>query len=113
MTSPPNSAVLRARDRASPPASVEKLYTAVTALEKLGPAARLSTNVLGVGHPAAGGVWAGNCTCAARDPTFGTTSFIAPTTAGGASVSTLVRASSFKVDGHPIAYRLGQGDQFL
>ena len=33
-----------------PPASVEKLYTATTALERLGPEYRLSTTVLGVGQ---------------------------------------------------------------
>ena len=33
-----------------PPASVEKLYTATTALERMGASARLSTTVLGVGH---------------------------------------------------------------
>jgi len=82
------------------PASVEKLYTAVTALEKLGPAARLSTNALGVGHPAAGGVWAGNLYLrGGGDPTFGTTSFIRAHYGGvGASVSTLVR-QLVKVDG--------------
>ncbi len=83
-----------------PPASVEKLYTAVTALEKLGPSARLSTNVFGVGHPAAGGVWAGNLYLrGGGDPTFGTSSFIRAHYGGlGASVSTLARAL-VKVDG--------------
>ena len=57
-----------------PPASVEKLYTAATALERMGPTARLSTTVFGVGHPAAGGVWAGNLYLrGGGDPTFGTT----------------------------------------
>ena len=74
------------------PASVEKLYTAVTALERMGPAGRLSTTVLGVGHPAVGGVWAGSLYLrGGGDPTFGTTSFIRAHYGGrGASVSTLV-----------------------
>jgi serine-type D-Ala-D-Ala carboxypeptidase/endopeptidase (penicillin-binding protein 4) len=75
-----------------PPASVEKIYTAVTALERLGPTARLSTTVLGSGHLAAGGVWAGNLYLhGGGDPTFGTTSFIHAHYGGvGASVSSLV-----------------------
>ncbi len=83
-----------------PPASVEKLYTAVTSLEKMGPSGRLSTNVFGVGHPAAGGVWAGNLYLrGGGDPTFGTSSFIRAHYGGlGASVSTLVK-QLVKVDG--------------
>ena len=75
-----------------PPASVEKIYTAVTALQRLGPTARLSTTVLGTGHLAAGGVWAGNLYLrGGGDPTFGTTSFIHSHYSGeGASVSALV-----------------------
>ncbi len=75
-----------------PPASVEKLYTAVTALERMGPTARLSTAVFGVGHLAAGGVWAGNLYLrGGGDPTFGTSSFIRAHYGGeGASVSSLV-----------------------
>jgi len=76
-----------------PPASVEKLYTAVTALEQMGPTARLSTNVFGVGHLAAGGVWAGNLYLrGGGDPTFGSSAFIHAHYSGeGASVSALVR----------------------
>jgi serine-type D-Ala-D-Ala carboxypeptidase/endopeptidase (penicillin-binding protein 4) len=83
-----------------PPASVEKLYTAVTALEQMGPTARLSTSVLGVGHLAAGGVWAGNLYLrGGGDPTFGSTSFIHAHYGGkGASVSALVQ-QLVKVDG--------------
>jgi len=75
-----------------PPASVEKLYTATTALELMGPTARLSTNVLGVGHLAPGGVWEGNLYLrGGGDPTFGSSSFIHAHYGGqGAAVSTLV-----------------------
>ena len=83
-----------------PPASVEKLYTAVTALERMGPSARLSTTVFGVGHLAAGGVWEGSLYLkGGGDPTFGTSSFIRAHYGGeGASVSTLV-AQLVRVDG--------------
>jgi len=43
-----------------PPASVEKLYTATTALDLMGASARLATTVYGVGHLAPGGVWEGS-----------------------------------------------------
>jgi len=74
-----------------PPASVEKLYTATTALERLGPSSRLTTTVSGVGHLAPGGIWEGNLYLRGEgDPTFGSSSFIHATYAGsGASVSTL------------------------
>ena len=83
-------------DRAAasrPPASVEKLYTATTALELLGPGARLSTSVLGVGRLAAGGVWEGSLYLrGGGDPTFGSSSFIAAHYGGtGASVSSLAQ----------------------
>jgi serine-type D-Ala-D-Ala carboxypeptidase/endopeptidase (penicillin-binding protein 4) len=83
-----------------PPASVEKLYTAATALERMGPTARLSTTVFGVGHLAAGGVWAGSLYLrGGGDPTFGTTSFIHAHYRGqGASVSALVQQLT-RVDG--------------
>jgi D-alanyl-D-alanine carboxypeptidase/D-alanyl-D-alanine-endopeptidase (penicillin-binding protein 4) len=75
-----------------PPASVEKLYTATTALEEMGPSARLDTTVYGVGHMAPGGVWEGSVYLrGGGDPTFGTTSFIHSHYGGvGASVSALV-----------------------
>jgi serine-type D-Ala-D-Ala carboxypeptidase/endopeptidase (penicillin-binding protein 4) len=75
-----------------PPASVEKLYTATTALTKLGPSARLDTTVYGVGHMAPGGVWEGSLYLrGGGDPTFGTSGFIRSHYDGvGASVSTLV-----------------------
>jgi D-alanyl-D-alanine carboxypeptidase/D-alanyl-D-alanine-endopeptidase (penicillin-binding protein 4) len=75
-----------------PPASVEKLYTATTALTEMGPTAHLSTTVFGVGRLTATGVWEGNLYLrGGGDPTFGTTSFIGSHYGGvGASVSTLV-----------------------
>ncbi|HSZ69873.1 MAG TPA: D-alanyl-D-alanine carboxypeptidase/D-alanyl-D-alanine-endopeptidase [Solirubrobacteraceae bacterium] len=81
----------RAEDMRAP-ASVEKLYTATTALERLGPDARLETTVLGVGRLAAGGVWEGNLYLrGGGDPTFGSNAFIASHYGGlGTSVATLV-----------------------
>jgi len=75
-----------------PPASVEKLYTATTALDQLGAAARLATTVYGVGHLVPGGVWEGSLYLrGGGDPTFGSTSFIHSHYGGvGASVSALV-----------------------
>ena len=83
-----------------PPASVEKLYTAVTALEDMGPSSRLATTVLGAGHLAPGGVWQGNLYLrGGGDPTFGSTSFIRAHYGGqGASVSSLAR-QLVQVDG--------------
>jgi D-alanyl-D-alanine carboxypeptidase/D-alanyl-D-alanine-endopeptidase (penicillin-binding protein 4) len=75
-----------------PPASVEKLYTATTALEQMGATTRLATTVFGVGHMAPGGVWEGSLYLrGGGDPTFGSTSFIHSHYDGvGASVSALV-----------------------
>jgi serine-type D-Ala-D-Ala carboxypeptidase/endopeptidase (penicillin-binding protein 4) len=80
----------RAQDRRTP-ASVEKLYTATTALERWGPGAQLETTVLGAGHLAAGGVWEGNLYLhGGGDPTFGTEAFIRSHYGGvGTAVSTL------------------------
>jgi len=59
-----------------PPASVEKLYTTVAVLGKLGPTARLRTRVLGTGHLAAGGTWEGDLyLVGGGDPTFGDGAF--------------------------------------
>jgi D-alanyl-D-alanine carboxypeptidase/D-alanyl-D-alanine-endopeptidase (penicillin-binding protein 4) len=82
------------------PASVEKLYTATAALERLGPAERLETTVLGSGHLGLEGTWEGNLYLhGGGDPTFGTTSFIRRHYGGvGTSVSTLV-AQLVDVDG--------------
>lgn len=76
-----------------PPASVEKLYTATTALERMGPDARLETTVLGSGRLGSGGVWEGNLYLrGGGDPTFGSTAFIASHYGGlGTSVSELVQ----------------------
>jgi D-alanyl-D-alanine carboxypeptidase/D-alanyl-D-alanine-endopeptidase (penicillin-binding protein 4) len=83
-----------------PPASVEKLYTATSALQLLGAAARLSTSVLGVGHLAPGGVWEGDLYLrGGGDPTFGSSAFIRSHYGGtGASVSALV-TQLVRVDG--------------
>jgi D-alanyl-D-alanine carboxypeptidase/D-alanyl-D-alanine-endopeptidase (penicillin-binding protein 4) len=57
---------------ARPPASVEKLYTTVAALDLLGPTATLQTTVLGTGTLEHGGVWHGNLYLrGGGDPTFG------------------------------------------
>ncbi|MCW3018540.1 MAG: D-alanyl-D-alaninecarboxypeptidase/D-alanyl-D-alanine-endopeptidase [Solirubrobacterales bacterium] len=75
-----------------PPASVEKLYTATTALEQMGASARLTTSVYGVGRMAPGGVWEGSLYLrGGGDPTFGTSTFIRHHYGGvGSSVSSLV-----------------------
>lgn len=74
-----------------PPASVEKLYTATTALELMGPEATLSTTVLGTGHPGANGRWEGNLYLhGGGDPTFGSASFVGSHYGGqGATVTKL------------------------
>ncbi|HEY8304490.1 MAG TPA: D-alanyl-D-alanine carboxypeptidase/D-alanyl-D-alanine-endopeptidase [Solirubrobacteraceae bacterium] len=61
---------------ARPPASVEKLYTATTALELMGPSATLSTTVLGTGQLGRDGRWEGNLYLrGGGDPTFGSALF--------------------------------------
>jgi D-alanyl-D-alanine carboxypeptidase/D-alanyl-D-alanine-endopeptidase (penicillin-binding protein 4) len=74
-----------------PPASVEKLYTATSALALLGPSARLSTSVLGTGRLGPAGVWEGDLYLrGGGDPTFGSSSFIRAHYGGeGASVASL------------------------
>jgi serine-type D-Ala-D-Ala carboxypeptidase/endopeptidase (penicillin-binding protein 4) len=74
------------------PASVEKLYTATTALEQMGASSRLTTSVEGVGHMAAGGVWEGNLYLhGGGDPTFGSSAFVRRHYGGlGTSVAALV-----------------------
>jgi D-alanyl-D-alanine carboxypeptidase/D-alanyl-D-alanine-endopeptidase (penicillin-binding protein 4) len=55
-----------------PPASLEKLWTTVALLRKLGPDARLHTTVLGTGQLGARGVWHGNLYLkGGGDPTLG------------------------------------------
>jgi len=75
-----------------PPASVEKLYTATAALQRLGPTARLTTTVYGSGQLGPEGVWEGDLYLkGGGDPTFGDSAFIKSHYSGlGASVSTLV-----------------------
>jgi D-alanyl-D-alanine carboxypeptidase/D-alanyl-D-alanine-endopeptidase (penicillin-binding protein 4) len=76
-----------------PPASVEKLYTATTALALMGSEARLTTTVLGSGRLGPSGRWEGNLYLhGGGDPTFGSSGFIASRYGGiGSSVSTLAR----------------------
>jgi D-alanyl-D-alanine carboxypeptidase/D-alanyl-D-alanine-endopeptidase (penicillin-binding protein 4) len=82
-----------------PPASVEKLYTAVTALERMGPTAQLETTVLGVGHLAPGGVWQGELYLhGGGDPTFGSTAFIR-SHYGGVGTSVAALAAQLKAKG--------------
>ncbi len=78
---------------ASPPASVEKLYTSTTALLLLGPGGHLTTTVEGVGSLDSEGVWHGDLYLrGGGDPTFGSSSFIHSYYDGeGASVSTLAQ----------------------
>jgi D-alanyl-D-alanine carboxypeptidase/D-alanyl-D-alanine-endopeptidase (penicillin-binding protein 4) len=73
------------------PASVEKLYTATTALEQLGASAQLQTTIYGIGTLAPGGTWQGNLYLrGGGDPTFGSSEFIRSHYGGiGTSVSTL------------------------
>jgi D-alanyl-D-alanine carboxypeptidase/D-alanyl-D-alanine-endopeptidase (penicillin-binding protein 4) len=55
---------------------VEKLYTTVAVLSKLGPDARLTTTVVGAGHLGPGGVWHGNLyLVGGGDPTLGDGAF--------------------------------------
>ncbi len=83
-----------------PPASVEKLYTATTALELMGSAATLSTTVTGVGHLAAGGVWEGDLYLhGGGDPTFGSSSFIASHYDGEGSPVSALAQQLVRVDG--------------
>jgi D-alanyl-D-alanine carboxypeptidase/D-alanyl-D-alanine-endopeptidase (penicillin-binding protein 4) len=59
-----------------PPASVEKLYTTIAAIRKLGPHTRLRTVIVGTGHLGPGGVWHGNLYLkGGGDPTFGDGTF--------------------------------------
>jgi serine-type D-Ala-D-Ala carboxypeptidase/endopeptidase (penicillin-binding protein 4) len=83
-----------------PPASVQKLYTATTLLARLGPAATLSTSVLGTGRLSPTGVWEGDLYLhGGGDPTFGDSAFIRSHYAGvGANISTLV-SQLVRVDG--------------
>ena len=58
-----------------PPASVEKLFTTVALMRRLGPDARLHTTILGTGHLVRG-TWHGNLYLrGGGDPTFGDSGF--------------------------------------
>lgn len=89
-----------------PPASIEKLYTATTALELMGPQATLTTSVLGAGHMGPEGRWEGDLYLhGGGDPTFGSTAFVAAHYGGdGATVSAvaaqLVHAGIRSVSGN-------------
>jgi D-alanyl-D-alanine carboxypeptidase/D-alanyl-D-alanine-endopeptidase (penicillin-binding protein 4) len=73
------------------PASVEKLYTTTTALQRLGPAARLATAVLGTGGQS-GSTWRGALYLrGGGDPTFGSAAFDHRAYGTGATVQGLVR----------------------
>ncbi len=94
-----------------PPASVEKLYTATTALVRFGATARLQTVVRGSGHLSAEGVWVGNLYLrGGGDPTFGSKGFIDSHYGGlGASVQSL--ASELARDGiHRVSGKI-EGDE--
>ena len=61
---------------ARPPASLEKLYTSVALIAKLGPATRFQTAVLGTGSLRPHGVWHGDLYLrGGGDPTFGDETF--------------------------------------
>ncbi len=85
---------------ARPPASVEKLYTATTALELLGPEYRLATRVLANPGLVSAGTVDGNLYLrGGGDPTFGSAAFIAGHYGG---VGTAVRSLAWelaRVDG--------------
>lgn len=64
-------------DIAHPPASIEKLYTATTALKLMGAKGTLSTTVLGTGHLGPDGRWEGSLYLyGGGDPTFGSEDFL-------------------------------------
>jgi serine-type D-Ala-D-Ala carboxypeptidase/endopeptidase (penicillin-binding protein 4) len=80
-----------APDRPRLPASVEKLYTTTTALERFDPGATLATRVLGSGSVDATGLFSGTLYLkGGGDPTFGTASFDHSIYGTGASVEVLV-----------------------
>lgn len=75
------------------PASVNKLYTASTALLRFGPDGTLETRVLGVGMLDDAGTWHGDLYLRGEgDPTFGSSSFNRLAYGLGTSVSTLAES---------------------
>jgi len=107
---------------ARPPASVEKLYTATTALELMGPQATLATTVLGTGKLGHGGRWEGNLYLhGGGDPTFGSPLFIGLHYGGvGATVTRLalelkragIRSVSGSIDGDESLFDSLRGDPY-
>lgn len=78
-------------DTARIPASVNKLYTASTALLRYGSAGELETRVLGTGALDDAGTWDGDLYLrGGGDPTFGSTTFTQRAYGGGATLTTLV-----------------------
>jgi D-alanyl-D-alanine carboxypeptidase/D-alanyl-D-alanine-endopeptidase (penicillin-binding protein 4) len=75
-----------------PPASVEKLFTSVALLARLGPGARLRTSVLGSGSLGPGGAWRGDLYLrGGGDPTLASPAFRRIYQSGyGATLSDLV-----------------------
>jgi len=72
------------------PASVEKLYTTTTALERFGPSATLSTSILGTGR-LQGSTYTGTLYLrGGGDPTFGSASFDRANYGTGATMQQLV-----------------------
>jgi D-alanyl-D-alanine carboxypeptidase/D-alanyl-D-alanine-endopeptidase (penicillin-binding protein 4) len=74
------------------PASVEKLYTTTTVLQRFGPGATLSTSLLGRGTQE-GGTFTGTLYLrGGGDPTFGSSSFDSANYGTGATIQQLVSA---------------------
>ncbi|HXD63009.1 MAG TPA: D-alanyl-D-alanine carboxypeptidase, partial [Solirubrobacteraceae bacterium] len=74
------------------PASVEKLYTTTTALQRFGPGATLTTSLLGAGTQADGTFTGTLYLRGGGDPTFGSSSFDSANYGTGATVQQLVSA---------------------
>jgi D-alanyl-D-alanine carboxypeptidase/D-alanyl-D-alanine-endopeptidase (penicillin-binding protein 4) len=73
------------------PASVEKLYTTATVLERFGPSATFTTSLLGVGYRGRAGKWVGSLYLrGGGDPTFGSAGFDYSWYRTGATVQRLV-----------------------
>jgi D-alanyl-D-alanine carboxypeptidase/D-alanyl-D-alanine-endopeptidase (penicillin-binding protein 4) len=89
-----NGEILFDDDGAIPrnPASVEKLYTLTTALDRFGIEGTLQTDVYGEGKLERGGLFVGNLYLrGGGDPTFGSESFIQANYGAGTSVTALAR----------------------
>ncbi|MGH2929807.1 MAG: D-alanyl-D-alanine carboxypeptidase, partial [Solirubrobacteraceae bacterium] len=72
------------------PASVEKLYTTTTALQRFGPNATLTTSVLGVGHLRDGTYTGTLYLRGGGDPSFGSATFDRGAYGTGATIQQLV-----------------------